>query len=325
MTGAADTGSRPEIGSRRLRLLRGTRRVPPELAGGVVTVGSFDGLHLGHKALIERTLQRARETGRPSLMVSFEPMPREFLNPRAPPARLTNLRERWRLLEHSGLDAIVLLRFDERLRMLSGEEFLHWLTADLAVGGIVVGHDFRFGREGVANVDFLRAAGAARGFPVEVLEPVRVGADRVSSSLVREALEARDLPRAAHLLGRPYSMRGRVVRGQQLGRTLGFPTANIRLRRKRIPLGGIFAVRVHGIGPAPMGGVASLGTRPTVGGVEPLLETVVFDFSGDLYGRELEVEFIAHLRDEVRFESVEVMVLQMQVDAREARKWVDET
>lgn len=307
-----------------LRLLRGTRRVPPELLGGVVTLGSFDGLHRGHQALIERTLQRARTAGRPALLLSFEPLPREFLNPAAAPARLTNFRERWRLLEHSGLDAVVLLRFDERLRTQSGAEFLRCLTDELAVSGLVVGHDFRFGRAGEANADFLRAAAAERGLMVDVLEPVRVGDERVSSSLVREALAALDLPRAARLLGRPYSMRGRVVAGQQLGRTLGFPTANIRLRRRRIPCGGIFAVRVHGIGAQPMGGVASLGTRPTVGGVEPLLETVVFDFSGDLYGRELEVEFIAHLRDELRFESVELMVMQMQVDAREARKWVSE-
>jgi len=307
-----------------LRLLRGTYRVPSDLVGGVVTLGSFDGLHRGHQALIERTLQRARASARPALLLSFEPLPREFLNPAAAPARLTNFRERWRLLEHSGLDAVVLLRFDEQLRTQSGAEFLRCLTDDLAVSGVVVGHDFRFGRAGEANADFLRAAGAEHGFMVDVLEPVRVGDERVSSSLVREALAALDLPRAARLLGRPYSMRGRVVAGQQLGRTLGFPTANIRLRRRRIPCGGIFAVRVHGIGAQPMGGVASLGTRPTVGGVEPLLETVVFDFAGDLYGRELEVEFIAHLRDELRFESVELMVMQMQVDAREARKWVSE-
>lgn len=307
-----------------LRLLRGTHRVSSDLVGGVVTLGSFDGLHRGHQALIERTLQRARAAGSPALLLSFEPLPREFLNPAAAPARLTNFRERWRLLEHSGLDAVVLLRFDEQLRTQSGAEFLRCLTDDLAVSGVVVGHDFRFGRAGEANADFLRAAGAEHGFMVDVLEPVRVGDERVSSSLVREALAALDLPRAARLLGRPYSMRGRVVAGQQLGRTLGFPTANIRLRRRRIPCGGIFAVRVHGIGAQPMGGVASLGTRPTVGGVEPLLETVVFDFAGDLYGRELEVEFIAHLRDELRFESVELMVMQMQADAREARKWVSE-
>ena len=308
-----------------MKLLRGTKRVPAALRGGVLTLGSFDGLHRGHHELIERTLARAREHGRAAVMLSFEPMPREFLNPEAPPARLTNFRERWRLLEGSGLDALIVLRFDAALRALSGSEFIRLLIDDLGVSGIVVGHDFRFGRHGEANAAFLQVAGASHGFTVEVLEPVRVGEERASSSLVREALQEFDLARAGRLLGRPYSIWGRVVRGQQLGRTLGFPTANIRLRRRRIPLGGIFAVRVYGITPTPMGGVASLGTRPTVGGVELLLETVVFDFSGDLYGRELEVEFVAHLRGEVRFESVELMVVQMQVDARAARELVNKT
>ena len=311
--------SRPH---RTMRLLRGTHHVPAALRGGVVTIGTFDGLHLGHQALIERAVERARATGRPALMLTFEPMPREFLQPAAPPARLTNLRERWRLLERSGLDALVLLRFDDALRAQGGAQFLQRLTEELEVSGLVVGHDFRFGREGEANTQFLLEAGRSRGFAVEVIDPVMLGSERVSSSGVREALAACALPQAARLLGRPYSMRGRVVAGQQLGRTLGFPTANIRLRRRKLPLGGIFAVRVHGIGEAPYGGVASLGTRPTVGGVEPLLETFVFDFSGDLYGRELEIEFVAHLRDELRFESVELMVVQMQVDAREAREWV---
>jgi len=307
-----------------LRLLRGTRVVPKDLRGGIVTIGSFDGVHRGHQTLIARTLERARAEGRPALIVSFEPMPREFLSPDTAPARLTNFRERWRLFEQAGLDAFVLLRFDDALRQLSGEAFLKLLTEDLGVAGIVVGHDFRFGRHGEADAAFLKRASEQGGFSVEVIEPVRLEGERVSSSELRAALSARDLPRAARLLGRPYTMRGRVVAGQQLGRTLGFPTANIRVRRRRLPLHGVFAVRVHGIAGVALGGVASLGTRPTVGGVEPLLETFVFDFSGDLYGRELEIEFVAHLRDELRFESVELMVIQMQVDARTAREWVTE-
>ncbi|MFM7395827.1 MAG: bifunctional riboflavin kinase/FAD synthetase [Gammaproteobacteria bacterium] len=307
-----------------LRLLRGTRAVPEALRGGIVTIGSFDGVHRGHQTLIARTLERARAEGRPALIVSFEPMPREVLSPDAAPARLTNFRERWRLFEQTGLDAFVLLRFNETLRQLSGAAFLKWLIEDLGVAGIVVGHDFRFGRQGAANAAFLQTASESGQFWVEVIEPVRLGTERVSSSELRAALAGRDLARAARLLGRPYTMRGRVVAGQQLGRTLGFPTANIRGRRRRLPLSGIFAVRVHGIAGSPLGGVASLGTRPTVGGVEPLLETFVFDFSGDLYGRELEIEFVAHLRDELRFESVELMVIQMQVDARTAREWVIE-
>jgi riboflavin kinase/FMN adenylyltransferase len=257
-------------------------------------------------------------------MLTFEPLPREFLTPIEPPARLTNLRERVRLLEGSGLDALVLLRFDARLRGMDGDAFVRLLTDRLQVRRVVVGHDFHFGRGGAADADFLREAGARLGFEVEVIAPVVAGAERVSSSGIRAALAARDLAGAARLLGRPYSMRGRVVPGQQLGRTWGFPTANIRMRRRRVPLAGIYAVRVRGIEDGPgartYGGVASLGTRPTVGGVEPLLEVFVFDHAGDLYGRELEVEFLAHLREELRFESVELLVVQMHADAAAARR-----
>ena len=315
-----------------MELVRGLHNLRDRHLGGIVTVGSFDGVHLGHQALIAATCARAAREGRPAVMLSFEPLPREFLVPADPPARLTNLRERVRVLgaaaagaagaEVPALDALVLLRFDARLRAMDGEGFAALLHRQLRAAGVVVGHDFHFGRGGVADAAFLRQAGARLGFGVEVIDPVAAGAARVSSSGIRAALAARDLEGAARLLGRPYNMRGRVVAGQQLGRTLGFPTANIRVRRRRLPLSGIFAVRVRGIDDGPQarayGGVASLGTRPTVGGVEPLLEVFVFDYAGDLYGRELEVEFLAHLREEVRFESVEVMVVQMHADVAAA-------
>lgn len=307
-----------------MRLIRGLRNLRAEDRGAIVTIGSFDGLHLGHQVLIERTLQRARALGRPALMLTFEPLPREVLQREDPPARLTNFRERWRALESSGLDAVLVLRFDERLRNVSSAQFLQWLTETIGITGLVVGHDFRFGRDGQMTVAGLREAAAVHGFTLEVIEPVEREGVRVSSSALRQALAARDLEAAARLLGRPYSLRGRVVRGAQLGRTLGFPTANIRLKRRKVALEGIYAVRVHGLtasrsSDAPLRGVASLGTRPTVGGIEPLLETFVFDFAGDLYGRELEIEFVAHLREEWRFESVELMVQQIRIDAQQAR------
>lgn len=301
-----------------MRLIRGTHNLPADLRGAIVTIGSFDGLHRGHAALLAATLRTARSTGRAAMMLTFEPLPREFLRG-DPPARLTNVRERFRLLERSGLAALLVLRFDAALRNLDGERFVDLLQRDLGIAGVVVGHDFRFGREGGADVAMLSAAGARRGFTVEVVPPVLIGAERASSSAVRGALATGDFAQAAALLGRPYSMRGRVVGGRKLGRTLGFPTANIRLRRKRIPLGGIFAVQVGGVGEVWRPGVASLGTRPTVGGVEPLLETYLFDFEGDLYGRELEVQFVARLRDEVRFDSIDALVTQMHADERAAR------
>lgn len=302
-----------------MELVRGPRNLRERHLGCVATLGTFDGLHLGHQALIHETLECARRLSRPALMVSFEPMPREFLQPHAPPARLTNFRERWRLLQGSGLDALLLLRFTESLRSMSGAEFLGLLRERLGLQALVVGYDFRFGREGEASAEFLQSMAPSHGFTVHVVPPVRVSGERASSSAVRSALAVGELAGAQVLLGRRYAMRGRVVRGQQLGRELGYPTANMRLRRIRIPLGGIFAVRVHGIGDDALPGVASLGTRPTVGGSEPLLETHVFDFKGDLYGRELEIEFVARIRDELRFDDLDALVAQMHRDAREAR------
>jgi riboflavin kinase/FMN adenylyltransferase len=302
-----------------MELVRGPRNLRERHLGCVATLGTFDGLHLGHQALIQETLECARRLSRPALMVSFEPMPREFLQPHAPPARLTNFRERWRLLQGSGLDALLLLRFTESLRSMSGAEFLGLLRERLGLQALVVGYDFRFGREGEASAEFLQSMAPSHGFTVHVVPPVRVSGERASSSAVRSALAVGELAGAQVLLGRRYAMRGRVVRGQQLGRELGYPTANMRLRRIRIPLGGIFAVRVHGIGDDALPGVASLGTRPTVGGAEPLLETHVFDFKGDLYGRELEIEFVARIRDELRFDDLDALVAQMHRDAREAR------
>lgn len=288
--------------------------------GGVVTLGTFDGIHRGHQALIDDARTRAAARSCPSVMVTFEPMPREYLHPEAPPARLANFRERWRLLEPTGLDVLCVMRFDEGLRSLPGDAFVRLLATDLRAAAVVVGHDFKFGRDGAATASGLRAAGARLGFEVHVVPPVQVDGERVSSTGVRAALAVSDFALAARYLGRPYSMRGRVFEGERLGRTLGFPTANVRLKRAKSPLAGIFAVRILGLGPTPLLGVSSLGTRPTVGGVEPWLETHVFDFEADLYGREIEVEFVAKIRDEERFDDLDALVAQMHRDAAEARR-----
>lgn len=292
---------------------------PPGTPAAVATIGGFDGIHRGHLELLRRVRERARERGLRSMMISFEPLPREYFAPEDPPGRLTNFRERWRLLSAAGLDVFCVLRFSRALQNQTAEEF----AAALARGGVrhvIVGHDFRAGRGAEGNVEFLRRAGERLGFGVEVVEPVCADGERVSSRALRAALAAGDLERARHMLGRRYSMIGRVCRGQQLGRKLGFPTANLRIDRRRAAVSGIFAVRVHGVEPGrAVDGVASLGTRPTVGGKAPLLEAHLFDWQGDLYGREIEVEFVARLRDELRFPSVEEMVDQMHRDAREAR------
>jgi riboflavin kinase/FMN adenylyltransferase len=291
--------------------------------GYVATIGSYDGLHRGHRALLHHTRQRAAELGLRSLLITFEPLPREYFSPQAPPARLTSFRDRWHLLQHSGLDTLCVLRFSEALRQLPGESFALQLQ-HAGVRHLVVGHDFKAARDGEASAAWLQQRGARFGFTVEIIEPVLFDGLRVSSRGVRQALADGDLPLAARLLGRSYAMTGRVQRGQQLGRTLGFPTANLRLARRRSPTDGIFAVRVRGIredaaGRRGLPGVASLGTRPTVQGRVPLLEAHVFDFAGDLYGREIEVEFVARLRGEQHFESLDAMVVQMHQDAAAAR------
>jgi riboflavin kinase/FMN adenylyltransferase len=285
----------------------------------VVTIGSFDGLHLGHQVLIDRLRAHAARLGLPAMMVTFEPLPREFLQAADPPARLTNLRERWRLLSASGLERLCVLSFGNRLRSLSGLQFMQLLRAARA-RVVVVGHDFRFGRGGEANADWCAQNAAEFGFSVDLVAPVPIDGERVSSGRVRDALAAGDFARAARLLGRGYSMRGRVHHGEKFGRSIGFPTANLPVKRRRVPLTGVFAVRVGGAGAAALPGVASLGTRPMVHGSDMLLEAHLFDFDGDLYGRELEVEFIARLRDELTFPSMDAMVQQMGRDAAEARR-----
>jgi riboflavin kinase/FMN adenylyltransferase len=302
-----------------MQLIRGQAQLPRRHDRCAVTIGTYDGLHLGHQALIARTRSHAERLGCPAVMLTFEPMPREFLSPESPPARLTTFRERWPILEDSGLDYLWVLRFDEALRNLSAQDFALLLKSRLRPSVVVVGHDFRFARRGEATAPVLAAAGRGLGFEVEVVPAVTQDGERISSSGVREALAGGDFERARRWLGRPYSMRGRVIGGKRLGRELGFPTANLALGRARAPVAGIFAVQVHGVASGALPGVASLGTRPTVGGVEALLEAHLFDFSDDLYGREIAVEFAAKLRDEQRFATLDALVEQMQRDAADAR------
>jgi riboflavin kinase/FMN adenylyltransferase len=303
-----------------IRRLTSPRSAGP---GFVATIGSFDGLHLGHRELLRRTQARARELGLRSLMVTFEPLPREYFAPQSPPPRLTSFRERWRLLAAAGLDTLCVLHFALPLRELSAAGFAQRLQ-QTGVRAVVIGHDFRAGRDGEATSQWLEANGPRFGFDVQVVEPVLFDGLRVSSRGVREALGRGDLAVAARMLGRRYSMVGRVQRGEQLGRTLGYPTANLRISRRKSPTDGIFAVRVRGVDAAAdalrgLAGVASLGTRPTINGRGMLLEAHIFDFAGDLYGREIEVEFVARLRDELRFDSLDAMVARIHRDADEAR------
>jgi riboflavin kinase/FMN adenylyltransferase len=270
--------------------------------------------------MLQAVCAKARELDLPATVVTFEPTPREFFEGAAAPARLMRLREKLEALESYGIDRVVVLRFDAAMRGMSATDFERRLLVEgLGVRHMVVGHDFHYARRREGNIATLRAAGTAHGFAVDEIDQFLVATDRVSSSLVREALGTNDLDRAAALLGRPYRMTGRVRRGAQLGRTLGFPTANLALHRKVVPLWGIFAVRVSGHGLVDHPAVASLGTRPTVNGTDPLLEVHLFNFDGDLYGQYLSVDFVRWLRSERRFDSLGALVAQMHIDAAQAR------
>lgn len=283
-------------------------------------MGNYDGVHLGHQQMIGALKARAAQLRSAATVLVFEPSSKEFIDPDGAPPRLTRWREKFLALAALGVDRLVTLRFDECMRAMTPRCFVDELiVAKLGTRHMVVGDDFRYGSNAGGTIDSLRTAGQAHGFGVDQMAPFVVDGVRVSSTAVRERLEFGDYTGAARLLGRPYRMLGRVVQGRRLGRTLGFPTANLRLMRRKPPLWGILAVWVHGIDSRPLPGVASLGTRPTINGIEPLLEAHVFDFSGDLYGRHLEIEFVAKLRDEVKFDSLEAMTVQMQIDAARAR------
>ena len=288
--------------------------------GSVACIGAFDGLHLGHRALLRQTVARARALGLPAVALTFEPLPREFFARDGKPPRLMLARAKVEGLCEAGIDSVGLLRFDQSLAAMPAEDFVQRVLLErLAVREVWVGQGFRFGRNRAGELSTLQAMGDARGFLAGAIEPVQLGGERVSSTRIRELLAEGDFQAAAALLGAPYRIGGRVVRGSKLGRTLGFPTANLRFGNRVPALSGIYAARVHGVGGAPWPAVASFGTRPTVDGGEPLLEAHLFDFDGDLYGRRIDVEFVARLRDEEKFPDLPSLVAQMHIDAAQAR------
>ena len=290
-------------------------------AGCVATIGTYDGVHLGHQAIIDEVIEEARQFDVTSLLMCFEPTPKEFFRPDEPPGRLTRFREKYKIIESLGIDEFFCPRFNPAMRNLSPDQFVSDVLVDgLGVKHIVVGDDFRYGTRAAGNVDHLRAQGQSHGFDVTVVAPVVVDGERASSSRIRRAFEAGDLVAVRKMLGRHYAMSGRVVYGQQLGRTLGFPTANIPVKRRKTVTSGIFAVRVHGLPEGVLDGVASIGTRPTVtGDGEMLLEVFIFDFDRMIYGEYLEVDLIAKLRDEEKYPDLDTLVEQMHKDVANAK------
>lgn len=295
----------------------------PASAPHAVTIGNFDGLHRGHQAMLARLKEEAAHRGLPSCVLTFEPHPREFFSPAQAPARLSSLREKSELIRAAGIDRLHVCRFNQSFASLSPAEFIERVLIEtLGARWILVGDDFRYGAKRAGDFAYLKETGARLGFEVESLPTISVENKRASSTAVREALAAGDMQHARELLGRPYSISGHVMHGNKLGRQIGFPTANIQLQHNRPPLSGIFAVEVYGLNGAPLQGVASLGTRPTVheNGL-PTLEVFIFDFRDDLYGRRLRVDFLRKLRDEEKYPDLDLLIAQINRDVDNARAY----
>ncbi len=291
----------------------------------VLTIGNFDGVHLGHRALLARLTSSAAAVGLPPTVLTFEPHPREYFAPQSAPTRLSTLREKLELMAEGGVAISYVCRFNAAFSALTAGEFIEQILVDtLHVRYLIIGDDFRFGAQRAGDFDLLCQAGSRFGFQVESMDSVMLDGERASSSAVRNALGAGDLERAASLLGRPYSIDGRVVQGDKVGRQLGFATANIRIKHDRPPLLGVFAVEVNCPEGQMLKGVANLGFRPSVNQVvRPLLEVHLFDFDRDIYGAHLNVRFLHKLRDEMKFPNFDALKAQIAHDIEAAKNYFE--
>ena len=305
-----------------MRLIRGIHHLQAMPNGCVLTIGNFDGVHLGHRAVLQKLSQQGQQLGLPVVLMVFEPQPLEFFLKNNAPSRLTRLREKVIHLYDAPIDELLIVRFDQTLADYDPEQFVKELLVErLNVKHLVVGDDFHFGKARKGNFALLQQKGKKYGFTVEDTLSYLINNLRVSSTLIRDALSDGDLIKAECLLGRAYSVCGRVIRGKQIGRTLDFPTANIQLSRHNTPIEGVFAVSMTGVGSKPLCGVANVGTRPTItGNDEVLLETHLFNFNKEIYGHYVEVHFHHKLRSERRFQSLDELKQQIQRDVVEAKK-----
>jgi len=305
-----------------MELIRGLHNLRERHRGCVATIGNFDGVHLGHQRVLEQVRAKAAELGLPSVVIIFEPQPREFFAPDQAPSRLTRFGEKVRFLEFKGVERVLCLMFNARLRSMSADQFIEQLLVQkLDIRHLVVGDDFRFGCDRRGDFALLKRAGELYGFSVAETATCEVDGERVSSTRVRTALQTHDFALAARLLGRPYRVVGRVMHGQKLGRQLGAPTANVRMHRFACPLRGVYVV--HGlINGRRYPGVCNVGLRPTIHGRQPVLEVHLLDFKGDLYGELMQVEFLHFLRAERRFDGLDALRVQINADIDAARVWL---
>ena len=300
----------------KMELIRGLHNLRPRHRGCVATIGAFDGVHNGHRAVLGHLLEKSAELALPSMVILFEPLPREFFAPSEAPPRLMSFREKFRALQALGIDRVLRIRFDEALRSMSAVDFIQRIFVDgLGVRYIVVGDDLRFGHDRKGDFEMMKAEGLRHDYEAMHTDTLGISGARVSSTRVREALLAADFAMAEELLGQPYSITGKVVYGDQRGRTLGAPTANMQLHRLRAPLSGVYVAEVSGIGPTALPAVANIGTRPTVGdGFRANLEVHLLDFDASLYGKTITVTFLEKIRDEVKFASLDELKQQIHKD-----------
>ncbi|HEY9199906.1 MAG TPA: bifunctional riboflavin kinase/FAD synthetase [Gammaproteobacteria bacterium] len=307
-----------------MQVIRGLHNLTPAMHGCAATIGNFDGVHLGHQAVLGQLAERAGDLGLPTTVIVFEPQPQEYFVPDQAPPRLTRLREKLAALRRFSVDRVLCIRFDRALAELDAEQFVQRVLVDgLGVRYLVVGDDFRFGKDRSGDFGFLARAGEREGFQVAHMHSFELGGTRVSSTRIRAALREGDLEAAEQMLGRSYRMLGRVAHGDKRGRTIGFPTANLFLHRRNTPVQGVFAVEMYGLEREPLYGVANVGTRPTVDGTRSLLEVHLFDFSGDIYGRHVAVDFVHKIRAEKKFASFDELKVQIERDVEQARAFFD--
>ena len=305
-----------------MELIRGLHNLRARHHGCVLTIGNFDGVHLGHQRILRRLREEADARGLAATVMLFEPQPAEFFAPETAPTRLMPLRDKLRALARAGVDRVLCVRFNADFRAYTAAGFVRELLVEaLGIRFLVVGDDFRFGADRQGDFSLLCREGERHGFAVEDTPTCILDGERVSSTRVRQALADHDHEAAARLLGRPYSVSGRVRHGDELGRTLGVPTANLALRHRRLPIQGVHAVRVHGVDEQRRDAVANVGRRPTVKGEEPRLEVHLLDFSGDLYRRHLEVDFLHFLRPERSFDGLDALRDAINDDIDRARAW----
>jgi len=305
-----------------MKLIRGLQNIRPDHHGCVATIGNYDGVHLGHQAVIGQLSEKSAELSLPSVLITFEPQPQEFFSPASVPTRLTRFREKIQSLRRFAVDRVLCIRFNKKFASMRAEDFIRHILVDaLGVKYLVVGDDFRFGAGRQGNFAMLQQAAKQYDFQLVNMHSFLIDGQRVSSTLIRQHLEAGELAAAEKLLGRPYRMSGRIAHGDKRGREFGFPTANIHIHRKAAPVAGIFAVEVYGLDEEPIIGAASIGTRPTVDGTTCILEVHLLDFDQQIYGRHVHVNFVKKLRDEKHFDSLDELIKAIELDVQQVREY----